>query len=213
MSGECLPQLYESFDIDGNAWKMIVERSMKDGRSVPDQRYASRYIVKPLPLLYESGKEFQGIVRHLTQKTGGNIHRNGTIEVCSNEYQSESEPWNLLDFDGNNYYCASSQWDVWICYDFKERKVKVTNYSINSIKQYTGHHLKSWVVEVSDDGNNWTQIDERKDCKKLNLTNLVATFDVKPNDYSRYVRLHNTAEPWGGNNLWFSCLEFYGYIV
>ena len=93
-----------------------------------------------------------------------------------------------------------------------ERKVKVTSYSINSVKGRSSHHLKSWVIEVSDDGSKWTQIDVQKESQKLNGTNLIATFDVSPSEYSRYVRLRNTAEPWGGNYLWFSSLEFYGYL-
>ena len=215
VSNDGLARFYEAFDlddIDREVWKMVVERSMKSKAKSADQKVEKRYKYGAKPFLYEKGKEFNGIVRHLTEKTGGNIHSNGTIEVTSNSYCSSCEPWNLLDFDNGNYYMANGRWDVYVCYDFKEKKVKITNYSINSIKHSTGHHLKSWVVEVSDDGKEWTTIDEQKESQKLNGTNLAATFDVQPNDYSRYVRFRNTAGPWGGNSLWFCSLEFYGYL-
>ncbi|KAK8888785.1 hypothetical protein M9Y10_033524 [Tritrichomonas musculus] len=217
VSDESLMHFYESFDIDDidhEVWKMIVDRSIKSKVKPTDQKFEKRYFDKSVSsFLYEKGKEFKGIVNHLTEKTGGNIHSNGTIKVTSNNYSSSWEPWNLLDFDKDNGYSPGGNWDVYVCYDFKEKKVKITNYSINSIKgNNDGHHLKSWVVEVSDDGNKWTTIDEQKDSKKLKGKNLSATFDVEPSDYSRYVRLRNTAEPWGGNDLWFSSLEFYGYL-
>ncbi|KAK8888782.1 hypothetical protein M9Y10_033521 [Tritrichomonas musculus] len=211
VSKDALLEFYKSFDladIDSEVWRMIVERALKQE---PKSSLSSRYRVSDLPLLHEEGKEFNGIVKYLTNKTGGNIHKNGTIEVTSCGRQSDN-PWNLLDFDEETFYCSNHGWDTWVCYDFMERKVKVTSYSINSVKGRSSHHLKSWVIEVSDDGSKWTQIDEQKESQKLNGTNLIATFDVNPSEYSRYVRLRNTAEPWGGNCLWFSSLEFYGYL-
>lgn len=102
---------------------------------------------------------------------------------------------------------------MWICFDFKNRKIKVTNYSIKSHKLgKDGHQLKSWKIEISNDGRTWIKIDEHKDCPTLNGSCITGTFTVEPNDFSRYVRLHQTGTPWGGHDLWFYYIEFYGYL-
>ena len=217
VSREGLLDFYEAFDlndIDNEVWKMILDRSLNSVSESADSKFDGRYRRIGDPFLYEKGKEFNGIFRHLTEKTGGNIHNNGTIEVTSNSYCSSWEPWNLLDFDKENGYCANGTWDVWICFDFKEAKVKITNYSIKSINGNNGnsHHLKSWIIEVSDDGKKWTTIDEQKESQKLKGVDLTETFDVRPNEFSRYVRFKNTAEPWGGIDLWFNSLELYGHL-
>ena len=38
----------------------------------------------------ESVKEFEGIMRNLTNETDGNIHDNATVEITSNSIQQES---------------------------------------------------------------------------------------------------------------------------
>ena len=122
VSKESLLQFYEAFDVEDigkEVWKMIVERAMKASKCLNDPEHAKRYKERCLPLLYENGKEFKGIVSYLTQKTGGNIHTNGTIEVSSNDFCSGREPWNLLDLENENYFCANSKWDVWICLNAK----------------------------------------------------------------------------------------------
>ena len=73
--------------------------------------------------------------------------------------------------------------------------------------------MKSWDIEISNDNQNWKKIDERKNCEILNGNNLIGTFDVSPNDFSRYIRLYQTDNPWGdGWWVWFNSIEFYGYL-
>lgn len=161
-------------------------------------------------LLHKDKEDFNGIITYLTAKTGGNIHDNGTIAVSSNSYFSP--PKYLLDFNCDAYYQAGKA-DAWVLFDFKELKVKITSYSIMSNSGGENlYHLKSWDLEVSNDGVNWTKIDERRDHPKLNGSYATGTFEVRPNDYSRYVRIHQIDDPWGGGYLWFYYMEFYGYL-
>ena len=62
---------------------------------------------------------------------------------------------NLLDFNETTFYCSNScSFDAWICFDFKEMKVNISNYSIRTINSSRStHHLKSWIIEISDDKN------------------------------------------------------------
>lgn len=72
--------------------------------------------------------------------------------------------------------------------------------------------MKSWKIEVSNDGQNWKKIDERINCQEINGSYLTGTFNVQPNDFSRYVRLTQTDNNWSNNYAWFYYMEFYGYL-
>lgn len=213
VSNDEMSHFYNIFDINdmsNEVWRSLIERSLNSTVNFQSLKNDVRYLIKAFSFSEE--KKFNGIIKYLTDKTGGNIHDNNTIEVTSNSFSSH--PKNLLDFNSNNYYGAGHEWkDIWICYDFKEKKVKLTNYSINSIRGNSSHHLKSWVIEVSNDNSHWKQIDHQEDCQKLNGTDLKSTFAVQSNDFSRYVRLKNIAEPYGGNQLWFHSIDFYGYLI
>ena len=91
----------------------------------------------------------------------------------------------------------------------------MTHYSIKSFSNDKNKcHLKSWIIEVSNDGTHWTTIDERKNCSTLNGRCLTGTFKVRSNNFSRYIRLHQTDKTWVGNGFYVVLyyLEFYGYI-
>lgn len=148
----------------------------------------------------------------MNEKTGGNIHDNGTIEITSNSYYSGDHPKNLVDFNDKTKY-ESPRSDAWICFDFKKIKIKPTGYSIKSFEgEKNDCHLKSWDIEVSDDGEYWNVIDQHKNCSTLNGNWFVDTFCVQSNDFSNYVRIRQTDEPWGGDYLKICCIKFYGFL-
>lgn len=191
-------KLFEDFaqnfilnDLNNDIWKSIIERTLNSNvkpekwiETIKRRKYIKQKQKVGKCFEYEKGKEFNEIIKYLTNKTGGNIHDNKTIEVTSNRF--DSHPKNLLDFNASNYYCGSIKYDVWICFDFKKMKVKLSNYSILTISsQYSKlgtHHLKSWVIEISNDKKNWTVINEHSNCERLNCYNTNGTFDVKSND-------------------------------
>lgn len=218
---ETFSEFIQNFDfnhLNHSIWESIIERTENsDVKSEKLEETLKRRKYKenrnPKLFKYEKGKEFDGIFKYLTNKTGSNIHDNGTIEVTCNRFYPSNHPKYLLDFNESQYFCAKDNYDVWICFDFKQMKANITNYSIRTINQNNvSHHLKSWVIETSDDKNNWTVIDEHTDCQTLNGVNINDTFEVQKNQLARYVRLRQTSEPWGGNNLWFCYIEFFGYL-
>ena len=148
----------------------------------------------------------------MIDKTGGNIHDNGTIEVYSDTVYSNCQPKYLLDFDDNSFYEASGK-NASILFDFKDIKVQVSSYSIKSFSSPpNAHHLKDWVIEVSNDEENWEIIDRRINCSTLNQSLVIGTFEVKENNFSRFVRLRQIGELWGGGNMWLHGIELYGSI-
>ena len=75
------------------------------------------------------------------------------------------------------------------------------------------YHLKNWVLEVSDDGNHFTEIDRRENCDLLNGRLRTATFEVSHSTPTRFVRLRQTGlNWWGDNDLDLNQIDFSGFI-
>ena len=130
-SFEKFSELFDVSDITNKIWKSVIKRCLKLYSNNKNNDMLERYIKKGSKLLYISGHEFEGIIKYLTDKNGGNMHDNGTIEVTYNK--CVWHPKNLLDFNESNAYQASGT-DCWICFDFKKRTIKMTSYSIKSYK-------------------------------------------------------------------------------
>lgn len=138
VSDESIQKFSEIFDIShisNKILKSIIERSIESkGKKTKDENKNKRYVTKSKisQFLYKNGHEFDGIIKFLTDQTHGNIHDNGTIAVTYNKCCWD--PKNLLDLNESNAYQATGT-DCWICFDFKNRKIKMTGYSIKSYRQ------------------------------------------------------------------------------
>ena len=102
-----------------------------------------------------------------------------------------------------------------ICFDFKKMKIEISNYSIKSHSfDINSTHIKNWVIEISNDGNEWEKIDERNEITELNGINLVKSFSIEMTKPFRYIRFI-TSKPNFINDDGFALgkLEFYGNII
>ena len=139
---------------------------------------ADRYKQTAKIIQHQEGKELNGIIRYLTNKTGQNVHDSGTIEVTSNYTDSVNPPKNVVDFDKENCYTSGNiNTDACICFNFKDQEVEIWSYSIKSAN--TPVHSKSWVIEISSDGEKWEEIDSVSNCSELNGNNNIKTFEVQ----------------------------------
>lgn len=125
---------------------------------------------------------------------------------------------NLVDYDKDNYYYSNNDILSNIYFDFKDRKVNISKYSIKSYNQesYTGH-LKDWKIDVSNDGENWTTIDTHENDQTLNGPIIIGRFEVqkKDDEFYRFVRFGQTGNNWNGRNcnfIYLYCFEFYGKL-
>ena len=148
---------------------------------------------------YSEFEKFNGIMNFLSKETGGNINDNGTVEISSNSIISDFHPKNLVDYDKNNYYHSNDEGDAFICFDFKDKLIQLSSYSIktNNSKAF-GTHLKNWIIEVSNDGLNWKEIDRHESDSSLNGPNFIANFMIQQeqNDFYRFIRLKQTGNSW-----------------
>ena len=108
------------------------------------------------------------------------------------------QPSSAIEYENKSggYYFHSKEddKDAWLCFDFKERKVMPTHYSLKSFassKQY--HNIQSWNIEGSNDGTKWEVLDSRQNEKSLDDKDASNTFEItNSSDFYRYLRIHQT---------------------
>jgi hypothetical protein len=102
----------------------------------------------------------------------------------------------------------------WVCYDFKERRIMPTHYTILTHDSCPGSpHLKSWLVETSADGENWQEVAREEDNWQLNGENFIGTFTVAGGGESRFIRLVNIGENHAGSDCLLICAwEIFGTL-
>jgi hypothetical protein len=169
-----------------------------------------------------------GIIAHLTWECGGNVHDNNIVIVTSSKPLSlnlSDSAKNVVDLEANSRFHSAlraSRHDIphtrnnWICYDFNTRRVIPTHYTIRSSfgSGVNGNQLKSWLIETSIDGENWTEIDRRENNSELNCRNGTRTFGVSRSKESRFIRLINVGRNHYGNDaLVISSFEIFGLLM
>ncbi|KAK8844176.1 hypothetical protein M9Y10_024381 [Tritrichomonas musculus] len=110
--------------------------------------------------------------------------------------------------------------DAFICFDFKKMAVQLSDYTMqsNNCIGENWFNLRNWAIEVSDDNQNWVEIDRHVDDPALNGRNIVHTFSVKNQEsgFHRFVRLRQTGRTWNQpediNHFFFPYIEFYGKL-
>ena len=108
-------------------------------------------------------------------------------------------------------------------FDFKQKKIRPTHYSIRTKPSNRGaEHLKEWVIEGSNDKYNWKLLDSRKDIEVLNSKSAFHTFEVQENleqnEFYQYIRIRQTGKNWCTGTICsyclnVSCFEYFGSII
>lgn len=198
-------------DINLEIWESLCKRLSKSKTSTVDERHNEAAFFE-----YKTGNGLDGIFNYLTNQAKGNIHDKGIVEITTNSNSDEYlyGPKNLVDFDSDSYYDSKENpGPKIVCFDFKDHLIKVTHYSIKTINN-TSYYLRNWVIETSDDGKDWTEIDRRTNCKDLNNPLVTKTFRVKKCNFVRYVRFKHEGPDWNGHNdISISAMEFFGYLI
>jgi hypothetical protein len=153
-----------------------------------------------------------GIISHLTTRHHGNVHDYGIVTVFTDRVYS-GDAWyaakNVADLKTRFYFHSANGSNESIGYDFREMmRIIPTHYSVRSYEGGpNGHHLRSWVVEASNDGQGWEVVDRRTDSRDLNDRCVVQCFAMQspPKTEVRYVRLRQTGVNWA--NQYYICIS------
>jgi hypothetical protein len=178
-----------------------------------------------------------GILWYLTKKYGGNIHEKGVVIVSANPGSSDGK-FGVPDFVRSDmpqgkpeFHTAFDKPEQWICWDFREMRLRLTRYAIRL--QFT----QSWRLDGSVDGTTWTLIDSELNRPEFNYTLVdrngvwwkrpvaarTCPFDVSSPVEFRFIRLTQLAryEPTRirnsegdkvRNELIFEAIEFFGTL-
>jgi hypothetical protein len=200
-------------------------RSLKKGK-LRDGKGKQTKITSDIP---------DGIIAHLTRKCGRNVHDHHIVVMTLGSFEKETEGlddddprWaarNAADLETDLFFCSvyrSDKKDIphtrnnWLCYDFKERRIVPTHYTIRTHAGYGGpggHHLKL-LVETSVDGESWREVAREEDNKQLNGARFIGTFAVangRECDFIRLVRIgRNHAE---NDMLLISGWQIFGSLI
>jgi hypothetical protein len=102
-----------------------------------------------------------------------------------------------------------------VCYDFNERRIVQTHYTIRT-NWYGpgGRHLKSWLVETSKDGRSWREVAREEGNEQLNGSWFTGTFAVAGGGERRFIRLVNIGRSHAGDDcLLISAREIFGSLI
>jgi hypothetical protein len=117
------------------------------------------------PLLSE--KPLKGVIAHLTAEYKGNVHDRKVVVITSKSvHHLDYAPKFAADLKDDSRFKSLKGPNQWICYDFSPGRMKPTNYSVTfhaPEDKSKKHHSKNWVIEGSNDGKSWTELDRRED--------------------------------------------------
>ena len=159
---------------------------------------------------------FHGICRHLRDECVGNPHEKGVISITSTvepRFGHEKPSW-VVDYGSKYYWDSKNTPNAFIQFDFKSRRVCLSQYNIRSAAKHCSV-LLSWAIEISDDGSTWEPVDERNTWD-LNGKFVVSTYDClrRSDRFVRFVRLRQTGKNSDGkDNLCLSEIEFFGKLT
>jgi hypothetical protein len=116
-----------------------------------------------------------GIISHLTRKHDRNVHDKGIVTVTSKSVWRNGPLFavrNVVDFSSYMYFSSNDSPGQWICWDFHEKRIHLTHYTIKTTV------LKSWVVEGSLDAEAWREIDRKTGNNDLQAGSRMASWQI-----------------------------------
>ena len=170
-----------------------------------------------IPIPFQSDP-LDGIIAHLARDCGGNVHDMNIVSCSSDDVYTQNPHYHAkyaADLTSNTYFKSNNRPNSWICYDFKDHRVSISSYTLRSAPDGRDN-LQSWVLEVSDDGLNWTQIDQRTNDTRLNgpmFVYHIKPTQARPKRMFKYVRLRQTGKSCASDDTFYfslSAFEIFG---
>lgn len=188
-----------------------------EGRKLQFENYGYPDLINFQKSFVFSGNSsnFNGILNYIRGKNVNLVDIN-VSSFCLKD--KNNWPQNIIKYeDSNSSFCSDDLPNQFIMFDFKNHPVVPKSYSIRS--SHWGKdlsHLKSWVLEGSNNEIKWIKLDEQKNNSYLNGSNHTHNFSINnPNNQSyRYLKLVQTGLNWRNRNyLKLNCIEFFGDIL
>jgi hypothetical protein len=193
-------------------WASLCGRIML---TIADARKDEQRYVEVVSHPFRPDAPLDGIIADLTKRCGGNVHDRRVIKVTESSYHAEFPGKNAVDLLVDSYYLSLNSPEAWICYDFKNMRIKPTHYTIRS-RHDAGPgatHPKSWVIEGSLDGATWTELDRKENNRDLSGRNKIKTFEMAQIAKVKLLRLKQTGKNhYDNHHLMFASWEVFGTL-
>jgi hypothetical protein len=155
-------------------------------------------------------ESLDGIISYLTKKHGGNVQEKGIVTMTSKSDWNDPDYAlkNVADLTSDSRFYSKNKPGQWVCWDFREIRVRPTHYTIWAL------WLKSWVVDGSLDGSSWTEIDRKTGSENpYALFGNIASFAVSQTAEFRFIRLTQTDKAYSCDDLLrLYAVEFFGTL-
>jgi hypothetical protein len=197
-------------------WQSLCHRlSLSVSKDLLNDRFPDKYSTVICP--FENDFKLKGILSYLTEKYGNDIIDRNIISITvSSIGDPQFAPLHeIVNFKSENMFRTKDLPNSWICYDFKNMRIEITKYSIRSRYDSNTHHLRSWILEGSNDGLKWLTIDDRKEDESLIGIGGISTFSISKEieEEFRMIRLRQTGKnSWNSDSLIVSAIEFFGSL-
>lgn len=202
----------------------LIEQNKKKTMKIIEENQKSKdQLIKNKQMKVEYvNDELDGIINHLKKERGENLIENGEL-VLSAGHQCDGSLSNLIKYDKehiNNYFqnndrCRLNESEGWIEFDFVNRKINLTSYTLRTWK-YEVYDPKTWRVIGSNDKKAWDVLNTQTNNPVLNHECTQHRFICESNNnYYRYIRYIQ-------NDSWYkerefciclTCIEFFGSIL
>lgn len=219
--------IFDYNDLTKEIWNSISNRLKQPINKTNKENHSTRYEKQKQEIKSpqkqsksfppQNDQIFNGIIKYLKTESNGNIE--SKINITTSSFNSSYIPLNVTIFEDSNKWFRTRNPGLnnWICFDFKDKRINLTNYQIKSIPYSSNsNHLKTWKVEGSNDNSSWTKLDEQSNCNYLNGNGNSHLFTVSnPNSMEfRYIRICNTGpDACNSQFLMLGSVEFYGNLI
>jgi hypothetical protein len=154
---------------------------------------------------------FDGILKSLRSSCGENPHTGGEVVISASSTMAK-RPHQVVDYGWNNYWYSNDEANSWLQIDFKNRRVLLTHYSLNSNKAGS-NYIRKWVLEASDDEKTWETLDSRDTDELVGRSRIKIFPIISSARYFRYVRIRQTGTDSNNHHtLVLTNLELFGNV-
>lgn len=202
-----LYQLIDPHEVQGAFYDCLYMNIIHSSSISSVCRYKNRIISLP-------SKDKVGVFQYLAEVAGGNPHLKQMVEVTSSSSIS-NRPYQVIDIGWVGRWKSNDEENSWIMFDFKKNHVKVSSYMIKTFGCGPGnYHLRSWILEGSDDGFRFEDISKYVDDDSLNGPSYAVIFQSHNFKPFRFIRLRQIGPNHGNDyDLILNNVELYGYFI
>lgn len=150
-----------------------------------------------------------GIIGYLRTQFRGNVHLKGIVNITASSTLTK-QPHRVADREWTSYWSSKNEPNSWIMYDFKNKVVCPTHYSLRCTEW---GWPKKWKLSGSNDGQTWTILD-RRNTNDLS-DNICESFACEGNaSLFRFIRVTQTGvrNGWADKHFCLSEFEVFGTV-